>query len=304
MDGPWSLLTTEKVFTNPWIGNWTANRLGLHVGRILLFDLLDRVHRSFRSPLREDRGWIGELRREGVVAIPDFLPPPKFDVVQREVTGVLRDSLTRFAPRSNDRPGFGAKEPFGDIGFDRFDGGTLNRFVKLSAELTPATLETVRSQRFARLYRAAQGRPFPLSAVSLYYTRHGPQSVHDLQKDLHSDTFHSSIKLWYFTADVPPEAGPFEYVRGSHLSTARRLGWEYRRSLAARHHPLDCGGAFRITEEEVLELGYPAPTTMAVAANTLVIADTNGFHRRGPAEGGAERFAIYAAMRRSPFIPW
>jgi hypothetical protein len=303
MDGPWSLLTTEKVFTNPWIGNWTANRLGLHVGRILLFDLLDRVHRAFHSPLGEDRRWLGELRREGVVAIPDFLPGPRFAVLQEEVLGVLRDSLERFPPRANDRPGFGAKEPF-DIGFDRFDGGTLNRFVRLDAGLTPATLDMVRSRRFSRLYRAAQGRRFPTSAVSLYYTRHGPQSVHDLQKDLHSDTFHTSIKLWYFAADVPPEAGPFEYVRGSHLSTPRRLAWEYRRSLGARHHPLDCGGAFRITEEEVRDLGYPAPSSLAVPANTLVIADTNGFHRRGHAETGAERFALYAAMRRSPFIPW
>jgi hypothetical protein len=304
MQGPWSLLTTEKVFTNPWIGSWTANRLGLHVGRILLFDLLDRVHRTFHSAVPEDRRWIAELRREGVVAIPDFLPSSRFAVVQGEILGVFRDCLKRFPPRNNHRPGFGAKEPFGEIGFDRFDGGTLNRFVKLSADLTPATLETVRSKRFSRLYRAAQGRHFPLNAVSLYYTRHGAQSVHDLQKDLHSDTFHSSIKLWYFMADVPVEAGPFEYVRGSHLSTARRLAWEYRRSLAARHHPLDCGGAFRISEEEVLELGYPAPSPLAVAANTVVIADTNGFHRRGHAEEGAERFAIYAAMRRSPFIPW
>jgi hypothetical protein len=117
-----------------------------------------------------------------VVAIPDFLPPP--------------NSTWSSA-------------------IDRFDGGTLNRFVKLSADLTPATLETVRSERFSRLYRAAQGRPFPLSAVSLYYTRHGPQSVHDLQKDLHSDTFHPSIKLWYFTADVPRRRGPSNTSRGA-----------------------------------------------------------------------------------------
>lgn len=303
MQGPWSLLSTEKVFTNPWIGNPTANRLGLHVGRILLFDALDRLRWGLNSPCEEDRKWIRQLRREGVVAIPDFLAPPQFSALQSEVIGVIRESLERFPPRANHRPGFGEKEPFGGIGFDRFDGGTLNRFVNLSRDLTPLALEAVQSERFSRLYAAAQGRKLPLSAVSLYYTRHGPEAVHDLQKDLHSDTFHSTIKLWYFVADVPPEAGPFSYVKGSHLSTSRRIAWEYRRSIGAKRHPVDCGGSFRISEEELDELGLPAPTEFAVPANTLVIADTNGFHRRGDAEPGAERFAMYGAMRRSPFLP-
>ena len=40
-----------------------------------------------------------------------------------------------------------------------------------------------------------------------------------------------------------------------------------------------------------------------VPANTLIIGDTHGFHRRGDAVPGTERFAVYGGMRRSPFIP-
>jgi hypothetical protein len=302
MRGPISIFSTDKDFVNPWIGNPTANRLGLHVSRIVLADALDRVRWARHSPLQADRKWIAELRRDGVIAIRDFLEPPAFEAVRAEVMTTIRDSLDRFPPRENDRPGFGAKEPFGGIGFDRFDGGTLNRFLDLSPDRTPQTLAMVRSERFTRLYGAAQGRGFPLSAVALYYTRHGSEEVHDIQKDLHSDTFHFTIKLWYYVEDVRPEDGPLVYVRGSNHSTARRLAWEYRRSVAAASGP-DKGGSFRVSEEELQDLGYPPPTVFAVPANTLIIADTNGFHRRGDAELGAERFGVYGGMRRSPFLP-
>ena len=304
MRGPLALLSTDKDFISPWIGNPTANRLGLHVGRIVLADAMDRVRWALHAPLPEDRAWIAELRQDGVVAIPNFLEPSAFADLQSEVIGTIRDSLNYFPARDNDRPGFNAKEPFGDgLGFDRFDGSTLNRFVHLNADNTPRTVAAVRSKRFRRLYKAAQGRDFPLSAVSLYYTRHGSEDVHDIQKDFHRDTFHFTIKLWYFVADVTEENGPFIYVRGSNHSNKERLNWEYRRSLEASAPQGDKGGSFRITEDELRELGYPEPTVFTVPANTLIIGDTHGFHRRGDAVLGTERFAIYGGMRRSPYIP-
>jgi Phytanoyl-CoA dioxygenase (PhyH) len=302
MRGPLSILTTDKNFDNPWIGNPAANRLGLHVGRILLADGFDRLRWAMHRPLEQDRQHLETLRRDGVVAISNFLPSTEFSRLQAEVRGVVADSLNRFPPRDNAEPGFGAKEPFGGIGFDRFDGATLNRFITLDAVRTPETVAMVRSGRFTRFYRAAQGRSFPLNAVSLYYMRHGPETVHDIQKDFHRDTFHFTIKLWYFIEPAPPEAGPFIYVKGSNRSTKERLNWEYHRSLeAARGHAEVQGGSFRINEDELRAVGYPPPTVMAVPANTLVIADTHGFHRRGDAAPGTERVSIYGGMRRSPY---
>ena len=121
MKGPISILTTEKEFSNPWIGNPAANRLGLHVGRILVADAFDRLRWALHSPLAADRQWTDELRAEGVVAIPDFLPEDQFGRVQGEVMSTLTGSLETFPPRHNEAQGFGAKEPFGGIGFDRFD---------------------------------------------------------------------------------------------------------------------------------------------------------------------------------------
>lgn len=293
MRGPFALLTTEKSFSNRWIGNERANRLGLHVARILVADALDHVRWALHSPMERDRTWISTLRHDGVVAIPEFLAPDQFAAVRDEVTTTIADSLERFPPRDNTTPGFGAKEPF-ELGFDRFDGGTLNRYLSIGER----TRDVVTSERFRRLYSSAQGRGFRENAISIYYLRHG--STVDLQKVLHRDTFHFTIKFWYFVNAVEHRHGPFMYVKGSNHSDPKRLAWEYLQANAAAERR--SGGAFRIEESELASLGLPPPTVFTVPANTLVIADTHGFHRRGDAEPGAERFSIYGGMRRSPYF--
>jgi hypothetical protein len=42
---------------------------------------------------------------------------------------------------------------------------------------------------------------------------------------------------------------------------------------------------------------------LQVKANTLVIANTHGFHRRGEAPAGSSRLEIYASSRTNPFLP-
>ena len=43
---------------------------------------------------------------------------------------------------------------------------------------------------------------------------------------------------------------------------------------------------------------------MSVPANTLIVADTSGFHRRTPSSRPTRRVEVYATLRRTPFIPW
>jgi hypothetical protein len=51
-------------------------------------------------------------------------------------------------------------------------------------------------------------------------------------------------------------------------------------------------------------LGLSQPHAFAVPANTLVVADTFGFHARGPSVRASLRVEIFALGRRSPFLPW
>ena len=127
----------------------------------------------------------------------------------------------------------------------------------------------------------------------------------DPQTELHSDTFHPTAKAWLFLHDVGPEDGPFIYVPRSHLLTTERLQWEYQQSLTARHDPRPHHGygSFRITPPELQALGY-VPETVSVRANTLVVADTRGFHGRTPSRKSTMRISLDMYLRRSPFLPW
>jgi hypothetical protein len=128
----------------------------------------------------------------------------------------------------------------------------------------------------------------------------------DPQCVLHTDTFHSTVKAWLFLTDVPADEGPFTFVPGSHRATRARLEWEKQMSLQAATSPdhLIRRGSFRIAAAELAELGLPPPIVFAVPANTLVVADTHGFHARGPSVRPTQRVEIWAYGRRNPFLPW
>jgi len=51
-------------------------------------------------------------------------------------------------------------------------------------------------------------------------------------------------------------------------------------------------------------MGLAPAEAFAVPANTLVVADTVGFHARGPASRPGERVELWSYARRNPFLPW
>ena len=111
---------------------------------------------------------------------------------------------------------------------------------------------------------------------------------------------------------------PFVYVPGSHRLTPQRLEWERRMSIAASRQPNASPNASpnhnydepeprlvrAISPAELPELGLPPPQTIAAPANTLIVADTFGFHARGPSARPTTRVEIWAMGRRNPLLPW
>ena len=99
---------------------------------------------------------------------------------------------------------------------------------------------------------------------------------------------------------------PFVYVPGSHRLTPQRLAWERRMSIAASRTPRDNEHRLvrAIDPAALAELGLPPPRAIAVPANTLVVADTFGFHARGASARPTTRVEIWAMGRRNPFVPW
>ena len=127
----------------------------------------------------------------------------------------------------------------------------------------------------------------------------------DPQTALHADTFHSTSKAWLFLDDVGPDDGPFVFVPGSHALTEKRIDWEYRQSLIAStdSSAYNVEGSFRISRDELSELGDFTPKKVTVAANTMVVADTYAFHSRAASFKPTVRVELHAYHRGNPFAP-
>jgi hypothetical protein len=188
-------------------------------------------------------------------------------------------------------------------------GDTITRRMALD----PAALATLpearrllNDPRWRNLIRyVASSALEPLVYVQTIFS-HIRDAPPDPQTDLHADTFHSTVKAWFFLTDVAEDEGPFVYVPGSHIPNQRRLAWERKLSIgaAAGADVLSARGSPRIQPEVLSRLGYDPPKAFAVPANTLIVADTMGFHARGPSVRPSTRIEIWAYGRRNPFLPW
>jgi len=285
---PWwtaQLLTATKSFErNPVIGSRGLNQRGLHSARVELAHRLATARRRKLSRLisTADRS---AFDRDGFVVCRDYLRPEEFAALVDEVKA-YRGPLREIA-----------------------EGDTIMRKIALNGHALaslPALGPVLRSAHWRGLIRYAGSRdaePVVWVQSILRHARPGPV---DPQTLLHADTFHPTVKAWLFLTDVAEDAGPFTYVAGSHRLTAERLAWEQRMSLDAGNseNAETRQGSFRINEAELAGLGLPPPRAFAVPANTLIIADTFGFHARGPSASTSLRVEIWAYGRRSPFLPW
>lgn len=130
----------------------------------------------------------------------------------------------------------------------------------------------------------------------------------DIQKVCHSDVFYPCMKFWYFPEDVSESDGPFMYAKGSTQMTEEQLDFFYRESIAVAEDTWDRKrnkghgeGSFRALPEDLQQMNLNLEPITA-KANSLVIADTSGFHCRGDVESTAMRNALHGAIRvETPF---
>jgi hypothetical protein len=278
------IFTTTKSFRdNPIIGHPILNSLGLHVFRVRLAHAMMRLRWWILAPLvsEEQRQ---EFHKNGFLVVRNFLPAEHFKQLQQEVKN--------------------CQAPVREC----IQGDTLTLRVLLDASALrslPACSALLRRRDFLNLTRfcAATLRTpmfFIQSVKNAYVT-----GATDPQKTLHSDTFHPTMKAWLFVDDVEEDYGPFTYVPGSHLPSPGRLAWEYEQSVACSRQTnrYSARGSLRLEGADVSAMGLPQPVALAVPANSLVIANTHGFHCRGSAAGKCSRLEIYASSRTNPFVP-
>lgn len=274
----------KSFMDNPILGDRALNERGLHAAR---YQLAARMAAFRRSSLAvylrpEERVFFDA---NGYFVRQNALPPAVFAAVRDEV-GRMRGTAREM------RQGQTMTRRIG------LDEAVLRRY--------PACREVVESNALRHLLHYAAsygGEPtFQIQSVEADPARGEP----DPQVSLHADTFQPTAKAWLYMDDVGPEDGPFAYVAGSHRPTPERIAWEREQSLTAAQSPdrLHARGSFRVTEEDLPKLGFPPPHRMAMPANTLVVADTSGFHARSRSAKKNFRVEIYATLRRNPYLPW
>jgi len=279
------LFTQTKSFSkNPLLGNRWLNTLGLHVTRMVLAHGIMRARmwtlsRSIDPALRK------AYFQDGFIVVPNFLRVESHQALTREI----------FNARAEVR--------------ECTQGDTLTHRILLD-QSTLASLSLCDSvlQRddYRRLHRFASGkRSTPISYIQTI-KNHYVEGPSDPQKNLHSDTFHPTMKSWYFLDDVDETNGPFTYVPGSHRLTLDRLKWEYHKSIEISRggDRYSGNGSLRINEYDAKAMNLQAPRAFKVSANTLVIANTHGFHCRGQANERSTRTELWTISRSNPFNPF
>lgn len=278
------IFTQYKSFRdNPLLGSRLLNRMGLHVARVIAANAVGNLRRFFLIPFVPSE-YRRRYRRDGYLQIDDFLPEDEFKALKSEVLhvgGEMREMT---------------------------QGNTLTQMLLMDGERReelPHCARFLESGRFIRLLSyVCSNYGHPVSFIHCVKNGFVEKGGADPQKTLHSDTFQPTAKYWLFLNDVAIDEGPFVYAPGSHALTGKRLKFEYDMSCrdigTLDHH--SAVGSFRISERELTALGF-APKPLPVRANTLVIANTHGFHRRGDIAKPCSRLAIFGSARVLPFNP-
>ncbi|MBT9595283.1 MAG: phytanoyl-CoA dioxygenase family protein [Vitreoscilla sp.] len=284
---PWwaaSVLGADKSFVdNPLLGSPRLNAWGLHRWRVYTAHVLAARRRARLTDLLDGMD-ASTFERNGFIIKRNVLPDDEFQQLRRQVLG-------HRAP---------ARE--------RVHGDTVTRHIAVNPGLlraAPGLAALLQGPLWNGLtrYVAACDRA-PMACVQSVQT-HATLGDRDPQTHLHADTFHPTMRAWYFLTDVGNDDSPFCYVPGSHRLTPARLAWEHERSLRGpgqgdRHA---ARGSAHIDRNHLAALGLGHPARLPVPANTLIVADTFGFHKQARARRPTMRIEVWARDRPRPFLP-
>ena len=275
------ILSKNHILPSP-----IANKVGIPTLRTILSNFLINLRR-FKN-CRAENIHEKELIDKGITVIPNFLPEDDFQKLKKEFNEVISEKEVR-----------------------QTDYGSTKSISKIITKEKYASFEAIQNlannKELIRLISVGEGRKVFKEIDTLVFektTFGDPKHDTDVNLRFHADIHFHSHKVLYYMDDVTSDMGPFEYCVGSHKNNIKRLWFEFKRGQLKDAHD----NTWRIDNhyekkyfkkfyEKLMKNKYE----VTGKANTLIIANVHGFHRRGEASEGPSRSLIRIPFRYNPF---
>ena len=212
--------------------------------------------------------------RDGIVILPNFLPTEDHRRVAEQFEQLIEQDRFRNLPRRADTNIDHLRLKISD---------TKNNDLEWVRQLFYSRPEVTETLAYAARKSFDHHRQIVLYAISRT-DMDGPNN--DQESSFHSDHFVPCAKAYYFINDHNAENGSYYYCKGSGGLEKWRLIYEYHLSiLKARRRRK--GRMTQSDNKGVTEIALRSirrrlqPEQIVAPANTLILSDNMGFHRRG-----------------------
>lgn len=273
------LIEPPPYYTGPvWL-----NRAGLQVARMSLRQAAHSLRRR-RVPESVAKE-VAVMDRDGLVAIENFLSPADFQRVLGHCRAVAAAGGFKF---ESNKDGMGVDWLHGVVPADTEEGRwVVDRVVGDRGLL--AIVEAAVKRKVLRRPRLIYQR----LEVPLGSTHH-----RDIEAVLHADRHFINVKAYLCLNDNRVANGAYIWAPGSHKFTAARLRHEYeysiretlffKKGIAAIPSDLIEHSRNAVSPAAARAMGIKE-VSIETPANTLVISNNRGFHKRGTIQPGQVR---------------
>lgn len=275
-------------------GSVIENKLGLQVYRAIGKHISWQLRK--RSTPKEIRPYVNVLYKDGVLVVHDFLPRDQFLHVRGEFEAIEPSLVFKSFRAAENGKIHVATIPISE---QQKDFPAVRKYLQDNSLILKIAETVIRRE-------ITSG---PIAAINVYRKFDDRLPDNDIENLLHADLHTPTIKAFFYLNDVDEENGAFVYAKGSHRLTFSRLLHEY--DISVRTAKLSRGdqdiprqllatrGPHKrnvVSDRSLKAMGI-RETHVCVKANTLVVTNNMGFHRRGEFTSSRTRETILLNFR-------